>query len=377
MSHEGVSMKMDRSAMARAAERLHWPVRVEPVLQSALRWWLGELASFVPAGLRHRIAGLRSRYVLVSDDAGLVLWREAGREREAMGRVHQRMRLANQHPLDVVLHMPAEKVLRIAAPLPLAAERNLDQVVGFEFERLLPFRRNEAYYTHRILARDKLARSLQIELTALPRAEIDALVQPASRAGLHITAVEIPAGAPGAAPSFIALERGGQPGRATRGRLVLIPLVAIVLILAATAIALPFWRAEERVDRLTVELATARREAELSAKLQNQIDAHLRDQHFLIDRRQHTPTVTELLDALTRLTPDDTWLTELQIIGTDVRLTGASSSATALLGLITQSASFRNAAFRSPVVQDQRLGREHFDLGAQIAPRAETNGEAK
>ena len=146
-------MKMDRSAMARAAERLHWPVRVEPVLQNALRWWLGELASFVPAALRHRIAGLRSRYVLVNDDAGLALWREAGREREAMGRLHQRTRLASQHPLDVVLRMPAEKALRIAAPLPLAAERNLDQVVGFEFERLLPFRRSEAYYAHRVLAR--------------------------------------------------------------------------------------------------------------------------------------------------------------------------------------------------------------------------------
>ena len=89
------------------------------------------------------------------------------------------------------------------------------------------------------------------------------------------------------------------------------------------------------------------------------------------------PTVTELLDALTHLAPDDTWLTELQIAGTDIRLTGAAGSATALLGLIAQSPDFRNAAFRSPVVQDSRLGRERFDLGAQISPRDEKNGEAK
>jgi general secretion pathway protein L len=362
-------MKMDRSAMARAAERLNWPVHVEPVLQNALRWWFGELAGFVPAPLRHRIAGLRSRYVLISDDAGLSLWRETGREREAMGRIHQRGRLGNQHPLDVVLRIPAEKVLRIVAPLPLAAERNLGQVVGFEFERLLPFRRHETYYTHRIVARDKAARSLQIELTALLRSEIDGSAHAAARAGLHVTAVEIPAAASGDAPSLIALEKGGEAGAASRGRLVLAALTAIVLILGAAAVALPFWHAEEHLNQLTAELVTARREAELGAKLQNQIDARLRDQHFLVDRRSHTPTVTELLDALTRLAPDDTWLTELQIVGSDIRLTGASSSATALLGLIEQSASFRNAAFRSPVVQDSRLGRERFDLGAQIAPR--------
>lgn len=362
-------MKMDRSAMVRAAERLQWPVRIEPVLQQALRWWLGELASFVPAGLRDRIAGLRSRYVIIADDSGLSLWRETGRERAAAGRVHQRARFGNQHPLDAVLRVRPEKSLRIAAPLPLAAERNLTQVVGFEFERLLPFRRDEAYYAHRTLARDKANRTLQIELTALPRSEIDDAVQAAARAGLHVTAVEVPATAAGDVPLLIALEKGGEAGTASRGRLVLTALAAIVLILGAAAVALPFWHAENRRDQLTAEFATARREAELSAKLQTQIDARLRDQHFLIDRRSHTSTVTELLDALTRLTPDDTWLTELQVTGGDIRLTGASNSATALLGLIEQSASFRNAAFRSPVVQDQRLGRERFDLGAQIAPR--------
>jgi general secretion pathway protein L len=369
-------MKMDRGTVAHAAERLQWPVRVEPMLQNALRWWLGELAGFVPESVRHRVAGLRSRYVLVDDGAGLALWRETGREREAMGRIHQRTRAANQHPLDVVLRMPAERALRIAAPLPLAAERNLDQVVGFEFERLLPFRRNEAYYAHRILARDKTSRTLQVELTALPRAEVDAAVQIAARAGLHVASIEIPAAASGDAPSFIALEKSGQ-GRATSRRLVLTVLTTIVLVLAVAAIALPFWRAGKIRDRLTTELTVARREAELSAKLQSQIDAHLRDQHFLVDRRRHMPTVTELLDALTHLAPDDTWLTELQIAGTDIRLTGAAGSATALLGLIAQSPDFRNAAFRSPVVQDSRLGRERFDLGAQISPRDEKNREAK
>lgn len=363
--------------MARAAERLQWPLRVEPVLQNALRWWLGELASFVPEALRQRIAGLRSRYVLVDDGAGLMLWRETGRERGAMGRLHQRPRTANQHPLDVVLRLPAEKALRVAAPLPLAAERNLDQVIGFEFERLLPFRRGEAYYTHRVLARDKTTQSLQIELTALPRIEIDETLQAAARVGLHVASVEIPPAAIGDVPSLIALEKRGQQRATSRGRLVLAALATVVLVLALAAIVLPFWQAEQTRDRLTAQLTVARGEAELSAKLQNQIDARLRDQHFLVDRRQHMPTVTQLLDVLTRLTPDDTWLTELQLNGSDMRLTGEAGSATGLLGLIAQSPDFRNAAFRSPVVQDAKLSRERFDLGAQIAPNDTKGAGAK
>jgi general secretion pathway protein L len=370
-------MKMDRSTMARAAERLQWPVRIEPVLQNALRWWLGELASFVPDAWRRRIAGLRSRTVLVDDGAGLMLWRETGRERGTMGRLAHGLHPAHQHPRDVVLRVPAERALRVAASLPLAAERNLDQVIGFEFERLLPFRRAETYYTHRILRRDKTTRSLQIELTALPRAEIDDAVQEAARAGLHVASVEIPAAAVGDTPSLIAFEKRGQEGARSRGRLVLTTLAAIVLVLATAAVMLPFWQAEQTRDQLTARLTAARHEAALSAKLQNQIDAQLRDRHFLVDRRQHMPTVTQLLDVLTRLTPDDTWLTELQLAGSSIRLTGEAGSATGLLGLIAQAPDFRNAAFRSPVVQDAKLGRERFDLSAQIAPQDGKGAAAK
>src|SRR6185312_13503833 len=198
-------MKIDRSAMARVAERMHRPVHFEAAVEKALRWWLGELASFAPAAFRRRIAGLRSRYVLVSDGFGLSLWREAGRENESLGRIDLRAPAAAQRaltaarrggtggPLDIVLRLAAEKALRVVAPLPLAAERNLDQVVGFEFERLMPFRRDEVYYTYRVIARDKAARSLQVELTAVPRAEIDASVQSLAPLGLHPILIEIPA----------------------------------------------------------------------------------------------------------------------------------------------------------------------------------------
>jgi general secretion pathway protein L len=79
--------------------------------------------------------------------------------------------------------------------------------------------------------------------------------------------------------------------------------------------------------------------------------------------------VTELLATLTRLIPDDAYLSEMTINGDHVRLVGAANSATALLTLIAQSPGFRGAAFESPIVQDPRLNRERFDITAGIAPR--------
>jgi general secretion pathway protein L len=365
----------------RVEQMMDWQSRIEPATRGALRWWLGELRGLVPQALRRRLAGLKSRLVLVADASGTALLCETGEEREPLGRVDLRepqtvrraLSAAPQGRLDraghVTLRLPPDRALRTRVALPLAAERNLDQVVGFEFERLVPFKRDEAYYAYRVVARDKATRNLQVELTVAPRGDIDATAQAAARAGLHLAALEIMGAAPLDPGSIIPLRQGDGTAARSQARIAVAVLAATAALLATACIAIPFWRAHSALDALTVQVAEARRQAEASLALQKQIDAQLQDQRFLIDRRLRMPTVTELLDTITRLTPDNTWLTELQIDGSEVHLIGASVSATALLGLVDQSPAFRNAAFRSSITQDSQLKRERFDISARIAPR--------
>ncbi len=354
---------------------------IEPALRGALRWWLGELANFVPDEVKRQVASLRSRLLLIADQFGTSLVCEVGDERQPLGPVDLSSAETVEQALgsappgwaarasSVVLCVPASRALRTTVTLPLAAERNLDQVVGFELERLVPFKRDESYYAHRVLGRSKAARTLQIELTVVPRAEIDAITRSAQQVGLHTVGIEI-AGVKHADPAaFIPLEGAARPAAHTYARMALGAHGTVVALLAVACIAVPFFRATSAREELTAQVAEARREAETSLNLQKQIDAQVQDQTFLINRRRQMPTVTELLDTITRLTPDDTWLTELQITANEVHLIGASTSATALLGLVDQSPSFRNAAFRSSITQDSKLNRERFDISARIAPR--------
>ncbi|MGH7036277.1 MAG: PilN domain-containing protein [Stellaceae bacterium] len=360
---------------------LDWQRGIEPALRGALRWWLGELASFAPAGLRRRIAGPRSRLLLVRDPVGTALVLENGDQRQGLGPVDlasarsvQRALAAapqglNRRSANVVLCVPAGGALRTIVTLPLAAERNLDQVIGFELERLVPFKREAAYYAHRVVARSKTARNLHTELTVVPRAEIDAMAQAAQRVGLHATGIEIAGASPGDPAAFIPLEGAPRAAAHSHARIALASLAGLVTLLGIAAIVIPLVKVERARGALGAEVAEARHGAEASLDLQKQIEAQRRDQRVLVDRRRKTPAVTELLDIITRLTPDNTFLTELQIGNDEVRLIGASTSATALLGLVDQSPSFRNAAFRSPITQDPKLNRERFDISAKIAPR--------
>ena len=369
--------------MFRVDQMFGWQTRLDSGLRAALRWWLDELASLVPEELRRRVASLRSRLLLVVDNNGAQLAIENGDRREALGRID----LAAGQPDsvraliaaapqggrsiagNVVLCLPADRALRTTVALPLAAERNLDQVIGFEFERLVPFKREDVHFAHQVLSRNKAARTLQVELTVVPRIDVQELLRQTQRLDLRITGIEVGATRAHSAPSHILLDEHDGSAAHPRLRYATLGLATLAIVLAVVAIVIPFVRANAALDALTARVADARREAETSLSLQKQIDAEIQDQQFLVNKKRQTPTVTELLDIVTRLTPDDTWLTEFQVTATEIRLVGASSSATTLLGLVDQSPSFHNAAFRSSITQDAKLGRERFDISAKIAPR--------
>jgi general secretion pathway protein L len=357
-----------------------WQARIDSGLRGALRWWFDELAFFVPEELRRWIGSLQSRVLLVVDDTGAFLAYETGDEREPLGRIDLQsgqtgavrriltpiLQGRRSETVDVVLCLPTGRALRTNVSLPLAAERNLEEVVGFEFERLVPFKREAVYYAYRVLTRNKVTRTVQVELTVVPRIDAEEISQLAQRVGLQVVGLEV--GTPNGDPAVL-LHGNDRPAAHPRARLAIAVLGGIAALLAVACIVIPFVRANNALSALSDQVGEARREAEASLNLQKQIDAEIQDQQFLVNRKRQSPSVTELLDTITRLTPDDTYLTELQVATGEVHLIGASASATALLGLVDQSPSFRNAAFRSSITQDSRINRERFDIAAKIAPR--------
>ena len=74
----------------------------------------------------------------------------------------------------------------------------------------------------------------------------------------------------------------------------------------------------------------------------------------------------EIMDELTRILPDDTWITRLDMKGSELQIQGQSSSAAAVIPLIESSSILQNPSFRSPVTQAPRSEDERFHLSAEI-----------
>ena len=354
--------------------------RLLPTLNAAWRWWSGEIVALVPPRWRHALAAGRGRLVLVISDTGSaeLVRRGGGNEeslahldldpahheaaREVMAAIPSRWRREG----GAVVSLPEDAALRTVMNLPLAAEANLAQVVAFELDRRTPFRSEEVYRNQRVIRRDAASKRLSVQLTVVPRSLVDAALAAAQRLGLAPVRVEV-AGEPS---SGNLLPPGPRPLGARMPRLALGGLALLAAVLAGAALLIPSLRAHRAADGLALALAESKQGADESLRLQKEIDAEVQESGFLDGRKRQAPAASEVLYTLTHLLPDDTWLSELEMTGGELRLTGVAASASGVLTLVDQSARFGNAAFRSPVTQDQKTQREQFNIAARLLPEA-------
>lgn len=85
-------------------------------------------------------------------------------------------------------------------------------------------------------------------------------------------------------------------------------------------------------------------------------------------RKRETPSSVITLEALSRVLPDNTYLTELQIAGDKMQIAGLTRNAPALIPLIEQSEHFAHATFFAPTTQPADDPREHFHIETRLRP---------
>ncbi len=355
------------------------------------RWWGGELAALVPDGLRRRLHADTGQIVfdvsgdeIAIDQVSRRSHREIGRvaarpddpdaEAASLALVIGKLRM-DRH--DVVLRIAAAHALQRTLSLPAAAAENLRQVLTFEMDRQTPFSADQVYFDFLVGPRPSSSSTLDVELVACPKGEVDAAVERARAWGIRPDIVDIADiddiadiadGARRETARINLLPRAPGPTAST-GMARLTAVVAVVaVVLGAAAVYLPLDRQRRAAELMQAEAAKARVVAMAATKLRETIAELAGGAEFLVKRRRTSPGIVETLDALTHLLPDDTWLQQLRINGDEVRLTGFSAAASSLIGLIEGSEHFTAVRFRSSVTRDARTKAERFTISAKIVP---------
>jgi general secretion pathway protein L len=86
-------------------------------------------------------------------------------------------------------------------------------------------------------------------------------------------------------------------------------------------------------------------------------------------RKYETPASVIVLDALTQVLPDHTYVTELHLAGNKLQIVGITRDAPSLIPLIEQSQHFTRATFYAPTTRSSTDPGERFHIEARVEPK--------
>ena len=250
--------------------------------------------------------------------------------------------------------------------LPKRAIEFLDGIVRAQIDRLTPWTSAEAVFSW-TPPTDAPNDRIELTVAATARALVTPYVQAIADLGTaSVVVLTVPADAEQhAAPIKVFEQRARGVLEIDRIRRVLVAL----FVMSALAAAISMGYSTVALDSLDAEQqALSRKIAARRAALRTGPEFAVSAQRMLERRKQTTPSSVVVLEALSQILPDHTFVTELRIEGDKLQVVGVTRDAPALIALIEQSTHFTRATFYAPTTRSPGEPGERFHIEAHIKP---------
>ena len=318
---------------------------------------------------------------LAEEAGGIFKMRSAGRKNAASRGDADRIEIADGKLVGAVpaglqarfAKSRAELVLRPdrfifrQLELPRQAGEFLGGIVRAQIDRLTPWSADDAVFGWSKPVETANGRMV-VTVAATARALVAPLIDAIARlgAGSIVVSTVSQNGEAGAGAIKLFEQRVGDAVEIDRLRRVLLTAFAVaglVAGVAVTASAVVGGDLEARQTDLSARIA-ARRVA-----MRASLDGSKPSAMAALERRKHeTPASVIVLEALSQVLPDHTYVTELRIAGEKMQVVGITRDAPSLIRLIEQSSHFTRATFFAPTTRSPSGAGEQFHIEAHIEP---------
>jgi len=334
-------------------------------------WWGAQLLSLLPARLRGSTAGPALIADAGTPDFVALLRRRGGAEQslarvpadDASGTAKLRAALAGRRRGEkMVLRLPADSALERSVTLPIAAERDLERVLGYEMERLTPFTPDEVFWGYAVQERDRARARLVLRLTVVPRASIARLIDMLASLGGRPDMLET------ASPHgsrLIKLTHAGPrvADGLLSGRNLAVAAGALLLLVLVS----PFLRQSLTLAELQDRLSAMAPRLSKAEALRGRITGAGAGGDAVAAETRRLGDTLAALAAVTEILPDDSYLTEFTMRERHLTLSGLGASAPRLISLLSADPRIRNPAFTAPVTRSETNHLDVFSIRAELA----------
>ena len=341
-------------------------------LSDIYHWWCTELSGIWPlrssSGKTTPVSAIltiRRDGILItpadrSSKVAPVLLTDA---REAVDHLRQkyfRIRIARP---GVAIAIDEDRYLRRQlSPLRLPRSK-MAAMARLDMQASTPFSLLDAY----MLCGDSSKKDAASGYAVIKKTILKPLLDELAAAGIAVRTLKFLGGDGAFRPDLKSIQ-GLQPVSKMRilgGRLQTAAGAVFVLGLAAT-IAHAHWRYYEAGNELDTAIAAAADEATLVRTMIAARNMKISQITAIRNEKRGAVPLVSVLEELSRVVPDTTWLTDIEISGDEVTFSGFSASAAALIPLLEESKMFRTPTFRSPVVRVANQIGERFTIGMEV-----------
>ena len=349
--------------------QLYLPLRRK--LADFWTWWTGELGQMLPSYLLDATARRDQKLFVEIAGTSVNIYRGSLDARPETLEPPAGSRAAKHSHItrdfrETVLLLPSDKVLVKPLALPLAAEENLREVLGFEMDQHTPLPADKVCYDFRVTGRSADSGTIDVELVFSPRAVVEEALGHAELNGLRPDVVTSRADDGTNLRETNLLAPEDRIGRRTSPRRLNLVLATICGLLLALAVALPIAQKNAAIRTLGAQVEAAASTAREGNRLRQDLETMAKASAFLAAKKRSDILAVRVIDEMSRLLPDDTWVNRLDVSDTEIQLQGQSTASSALIGIIESSEMFGNARFRSPVVQIGNSDRDRFHISADV-----------
>ena len=251
-------------------------------------------------------------------------------------------------------------VLEKRYAVPTAPRNDLDQMLRHDLARITPFPAHALFWRWDGRPKPGDRTRTDVVLTMVPRTALAAALDRLAAAGI--------------VPRFLEIDSGGHrrllplAGSTVAQSRLPAALAWLCAGLAMLALVLPFVLQALALHGTNAEIAALQPAVAQVEALRRGLTDGNAGREVLAREQEHTADVLQVLATLTRILPDNSFLTDFALRDRHFTISGRSASAPGLITGLSAEPTIRDAAFAAPVTRIEGATADVFSIAADVGP---------
>jgi general secretion pathway protein L len=274
---------------------------------------------------------------------------------------------------ETVLSIDQELCFKHELEVPSAAALKIDAIVNYEIERVMPFTADQIFLGWYRASPHEMNDKIKIAILVIRKEIINPIVAAMKQSGINPIAITV---RDSENPAFsIALTLDGKAFEASlfKSWLKGLGLALSTVVIAGLVISATVWNHQSDQESL-VALQTSKFEQDATSvrKQIESLNLHNTSISTLQNRKRLLLNRVSIIEELSKLLPDDTYLDSLSVEALSVRIDGSSPNPESLIQILENSNLFQNVVFVSPSFRNPGDAKSHFSIKLQLEQKGKT-----